>query len=182
MADLRQAAQQALEALRFYAEESHHLTLTGFKNGKRIDWDQERDRLEKAGYRFAHENHNSTEAYVEDGRRARDALNNLEEALSQQAEPVEPVAWISKEKSLLSWDKFYPDMTPLFTAPPQRKPLTDEEIDHITDQQWTANHDTPVYAAHRAYARAIERAHGITDPQVEDRLARHGIPMPGDPK
>ena len=30
--------------------------------------------------------------------------------------------------------------------------------------------------------RAAIRAHGITDPQVEDRLARHGIPMPGDPK
>ena len=90
MNDLRIVAQQALEALRFYAEESHHLTLTGFKNGKRIDWDQERDRLEKAGYRFSHENHNSTEEYVEDGRRAQDALNNLEEALSQQAEPSKP--------------------------------------------------------------------------------------------
>ena len=88
MTDLITAAQQALEALRFYADCSHQVTLTGFKNGSRIDWDQERDRLEKAGYRFSHENHNSTEEYVEDGRRAQGALNNLEEALAQQAEPV----------------------------------------------------------------------------------------------
>jgi hypothetical protein len=84
MTPLREAAQQALEALRFYADCSHQVTLTGFKNGKRIDWDQERDCLEKAGYRFSHENHNSTEEYVEDGRRARDALNNLEEMLAEQ--------------------------------------------------------------------------------------------------
>lgn len=52
--------------------------------------------------------------------------------------------------------------TPLYTHPPQqRKPLTDEEIDRITDQQWAANNHKPVYAAHRAYARAVERAHGI---------------------
>jgi hypothetical protein len=80
------AMKQALEALRFYAEGSNHVTLTGFKNGKRIDWNQERDRLEKAGYRFSVENYNSTEEYVEDGRRAQDALNNLENALTQAKE------------------------------------------------------------------------------------------------
>ena len=42
-----------------------------------------------------------------------------------------------------------------------RKPLTDEEIDRVTDQQWAQNNHKPIYAAHRAYARAIERAHGI---------------------
>ena len=34
--------------------------------------------------------------------------------------------------------------------------LTDEEIDRVTDLQWAANNNKPVYAAHRAYARAIE--------------------------
>ena len=48
-----------------------------------------------------------------------------------------------------------------FTAPTPRKPLTDEEIDRVTDQQWAQNNHKPIYAAHRAYARAIERAHGI---------------------
>lgn len=41
------------------------------------------------------------------------------------------------------------------------KPLTDEEIDKVTDAQWARNNHQPIYAAHRAYARAIERAHGI---------------------
>lgn len=44
---------------------------------------------------------------------------------------------------------------------PQRKPLTDEEIDRITDEQWGGNNHRIVYAAHRAFARAIEKAHGI---------------------
>ena len=43
----------------------------------------------------------------------------------------------------------------------QREPLTDEEIDKVTDAQWARNNHQPIYAAHRAYARAIERAHGI---------------------
>lgn len=47
----------------------------------------------------------------------------------------------------------------LFTAPPQRKPLTDEEIDKITVQQWGRGFLFP--AAGRAWVRAIERAHGI---------------------
>jgi len=42
-----------------------------------------------------------------------------------------------------------------------RRPLTDEEIDEITDAQWDRLNNKPIYAAHRAYARAIERAHGI---------------------
>ena len=41
-------------------------------------------------------------------------------------------------------------------------------------------------AADEIWLCAMEVAelhHGITDPQVADRLARHGIPMPeGDPK
>lgn len=82
----------------------------------------------------------------------------LEAALAQQAEPVEPVAWVRLEawKSGQSW----PDdcftalpaegLTPLYTAPPQRPPLTDEEIDAL-----------PWSGSPRQFARAVERAHGI---------------------
>ena len=42
---------------------------------------------------------------------------------------------------------------------PQRKPLTNKEIDRLTYEQWGV-WNYPL-AAHRAYARAIERAHGI---------------------
>ena len=38
------------------------------------------------------------------------------------------------------------------------KGMTDDDIDRVTDQQWAANNNKPVYAAHRAYARAIEAA------------------------
>lgn len=40
-------------------------------------------------------------------------------------------------------------------------PLTDEQIDRITTEQWGRGLGAP-YAAYRAYARAIEAAHGIT--------------------
>jgi hypothetical protein len=36
--------------------------------------------------------------------------------------------------------------------------LTDEEIDRVTDAQWAGNNHAPIYAAYRAYARAIEQA------------------------
>lgn len=48
--------------------------------------------------------------------------------------------------------------------PAKREPLTDEEIGQVTDTQWASNNHKPIYAAHRAYARAIERAHGIGGP------------------
>ena len=48
--------------------------------------------------------------------------------------------------------------TPLYTAPPQRKPLTDERI----DAAWRSVDYTQSYENFRiAIARAIERAHGI---------------------
>ena len=51
------------------------------------------------------------------------------------------------------------DVVPLYTDSPKRKPwvgLTDEEIDAVTDKQWSKGINKPIYAAHRAYARAIE--------------------------
>ena len=48
-----------------------------------------------------------------------------------------------------------------FAAQPAPAPLTDEQIDQITAQQWGAGMGAP-YAAYRAYARAVEAAHGIT--------------------
>lgn len=36
--------------------------------------------------------------------------------------------------------------------------MSDQEIDAITDQQWRDKSDTPIYAAHRAFARAVEQA------------------------
>lgn len=51
--------------------------------------------------------------------------------------------------------------------------LTDDEIDRITDVQWVANNRKPIYAAHRAYARAIEAAIAAApQPQDNDELVR----------
>jgi hypothetical protein len=51
---------------------------------------------------------------------------------------------------------FQPRMS-TYTTPPQRPWVepTDDDIDRVTDAQWTRNIDKPIYAAHRAYARAI---------------------------
>ena len=43
---------------------------------------------------------------------------------------------------------------PLYTAPPQRKPLSEEEIAAVTDEHW------PDFVA---FARAVETAHGIKE-------------------
>jgi hypothetical protein len=43
----------------------------------------------------------------------------------------------------------------------RREPLTDEEIDRVTDAQWARNNHKPIYAAHRAYARAENRRKGM---------------------
>ena len=105
----------------------------------------------------------------------RQTIAALRAALAQQAEPVEPVAWAFRHSDGTYHDPSVTEhsagMVPLYPPPPQRKPLTEEEIDAL-----------PWNGSPRQFARAVERAHNITDPQIEDRLARHGIPMPGDPK
>jgi hypothetical protein len=88
-------------------------------------------------------------------------------ALPQQVQ--EPVAWISYE-SLgrlknggnsrgavpVHTIQSYTAKIPLYTAPPQRKPLTDEEIDAL---ELLLSGTATV----RDFARVIERAHGIGD-------------------
>jgi hypothetical protein len=54
-----------------------------------------------------------------------------------------------------------PGLIPLYTAPPllQRQPLTDDEIDGLMADTWGGACIAPQSAP--AFARAIERAHGI---------------------
>ena len=95
----------------------------------------------------------------------------------QQAEPVqEPVAWIQPDH--LQKARIAPflcrveptqrcaDFVPLYLVPPQRKPLTDEEIiDAVreADLDWTRGWTLDETQSNRfvTLARAIERAHGI---------------------
>ena len=66
----------------------------------------------------------------------------------------EPVAWITQGgKGWLRWHKSYDDnkdSVPLYTTPPQRKPLTDEEIGAILEG--VNAYGTRLYT----FARAIE--------------------------
>ena len=89
-------------------------------------------------------------------------IAKLEEALAQPEQ--EPVAWITQGgKGWLRWHKSYDDnkdSVPLYTTPPQRKPLTLVELSHIFasipsvpfDGEWQLE-----------LARAIEAAHGIKE-------------------
>ena len=92
------------------------------------------------------------------------ALDVLRDALVEPEQ--EPVAWMVYTldgKSVCVTDN-PADFTdqhkalPLYTAPPQRKPLTDVAIGDIY-VQWDA---TPG-VSHADFARAIEQAHGIVE-------------------
>ncbi len=84
------------------------------------------------------------------------------EATSRESRQVEPVAVVTSESGnknvTMSWwhEPALSVGTPLYTALPQRQPLTDEEI-HDCFQQKHKDKATE----RRMIARAIERAHGI---------------------
>ena len=92
-------------------------------------------------------------------------INAIKEALAQPEQ--KPVAWAMYQKGrLLSFwmdkgDAYNFEFTsehswsPLYTTPPQRKPLTDEEIGAILED--INAFGTRLYT----FARAIEAAHGI---------------------
>ena len=75
------------------------------------------------------------------------------------AQPVQvPVAWLRQRDSCLALNDaglFGDGWTPLYTHPPQRKPLTEDEISEIAmDCSFVSESDT-------YFARAIENAHRI---------------------
>ena len=79
--------------------------------------------------------------------------------LGQEIEQ-EPVAWMDADGNVSDNNDHKCFPIPLYTHPPQRTwvNLTDDEIDRVTDAQWGKNVNKPIYAAHRAYARAVEAA------------------------
>ena len=91
----------------------------------------------------------------------RDVYEALKAAL---AEPVqEPVAWLNTEDGFCTLDSpvkgidVMSQWAPLYTAPPQRKPLTREEAIAL----WADKSDGPSNGEIVSFTRAIERAHGI---------------------
>jgi hypothetical protein len=81
-----------------------------------------------------------------------------EVAAAQGAQPEqEPVAWMQESTGCIRFDWWFDKhgYVPLYTTPPQRKPLTEDEISEIAmDCSFVSESDT-------YFARAIEKAHGI---------------------
>jgi hypothetical protein len=97
------------------------------------------------------------------------AIATLRQAIAE-AEQAEPVAWITDGgKGELWWyqsEKFdddgnligpNPDDIPLYTHPPASKPLTDGEVFNMAADYYEGYGFKAL-----EFARAIERAHGIT--------------------
>ena len=98
-----------------------------------------------------------------------EAVTAIREALAQPEQ--EPVAWGMMNDDGKIYDCICPEehdrvegeyTVPLYTTPPHRKPLTDEEIDKLP---WEPHESNPMTFAEglRYFARAIEAAHGIKE-------------------
>ena len=96
-------------------------------------------------------------------------MNNSQDTKNSQPEQ-EPLAWISTGTArMIHWTADKPaygdDWVPLYTAPPQRKPLTSEEIWKF----WWARpevqdgEDDSMEAEFVAAVRAVLAAHGIKE-------------------
>jgi hypothetical protein len=99
-------------------------------------------------------------------------LDEIEELRAYVEQSLKPVAWIftwyeiAKDRHVrriidCEEKPNIPgyDLVPLYTSPPQSKPLTDEEIAAILSQ--SAGVDLKLNGGDLLFARAIERAHGI---------------------
>jgi hypothetical protein len=76
----------------------------------------------------------------------------------------EPVAWTTMPDAddwmFVSGTEKPPlpgEWRPLYTHPPRREPLSDEELDRLWREPMSADWE------HREFARAIEAAHGIKE-------------------
>jgi len=142
MSDLRKAAQQALEAL-----ESSRVFVTSREKTKHPE---------------------GTEWYDE-------RVDTLRAALAQpiispeiKGDKAEPVAWWDgKESVVFTHDEIYtPNWTdywtrPLYANPPQRQPLTEEEVFQVAYAEFPYWSQDIQSAFVTQFARAIEKAHGI---------------------
>ena len=99
-----------------------------------------------------------------DKRKTDSAITAIKEALAQPEQ--EPVAWMYEVNNAHTClDLFEPPddaydegtLYPLYTTPPQRKPLTEQEIGAILED--INAFGTRLYT----FARAIEAAHGIKE-------------------
>ena len=98
--------------------------------------------------------------------KAKSAITAIKEALAQPEQ--EPVAWMCADESLIN--KGYARFShvcmgdwkiPVYTNPPQRKPLTDEEVQYALESAFLGSDEKRNWQDDLRVARAIEAAHGI---------------------
>lgn len=114
----------------------------------------------------------ATTPRAEDRQAVLKAQAAIRAALASQTVPSDcsdshqPDAWMTEARNEHGLPFFFcasevtqawPGLIPLYTAPPQRKPLTDEEIEDLS----LFFIDSFSISELKAFARAIERAHGI---------------------
>jgi hypothetical protein len=88
-----------------------------------------------------------------------DLMADLRKALAQpEQEPVAWRVWSPDGTNVYQYTEDG-DGEPLYTTPPQRKPLTEEEISNIWDDTVMAT----VIPFSTGFARAIEAAHNINE-------------------
>ena len=94
-------------------------------------------------------------------RQLREENERLREALAEQPAQQEPVAIAlnTGTKQGVKWLKNVEHGESLYTTPPQRKPLTDEQIETI----WRRVQANDFHDCVQPFARTIEAAHGIKE-------------------
>jgi len=144
MSDLRKAAQQALEALEDHAEQYPHMqkgytvdAITALRASlaqpeQEPQWDEVFDAAVRAYARSAP---------------SREALRLCFQ--NKSGSDQISIGWTAQE--LMAFAK---DIASLYTNPPQRKPLTEEEIEYLAPVSFT-------WRDMVTFARMIEHEHGI---------------------
>ena len=91
-------------------------------------------------------------------------MENTHTSVDNEYTPVKPVAWRWPTHNGYAYSETHSageGGQPLYTAPPQRTPLTEDELVEayccVNDKEWAIGGMTDA----RIFARAIERAHGI---------------------
>jgi len=95
-------------------------------------------------------------------------ITAIKEALAQPKQ--KPVAWMREDEDCtdcIVWEQTEEHTIPLYTAPPQREPLTDEEFSNLVVENLGPHALTggkmSVYDAFLIAVRATEAAHGIKE-------------------
>lgn len=94
----------------------------------------------------------------------KEAITELRTAI-EQAEKQEPFGYFQLDLRLDAWvmNRHSNKGTPFYTTPPQRKPLSDEEITTIVREAAKGSAIRRDGSTSHRIARAIEAAHGIKE-------------------